>query len=276
MSTQTLPPPASRLETELPTVERSHVMYRWAMVAYGLVAYGWFLATLLYMIGFLANVVVPKSIDAPPGAPSKGAILLNCLLLLVFGIQHSVMARPAFKRWWIRIVPGPVERSTFVLVTNVIFAGLFLGWQPLPEPVWTVSGPAAVVLWGLFAGGLGLAVLSTFLIDHFELFGVRQVLAAARGRSLPPPTFHVSGVYRFVRHPLMLGFLVAFWATPQMTQGRLLFAAVVTLYILLALRLEERDLLRFHGSDYAQYQRQVPMLLPRPGRCWCSAPARTD
>lgn len=251
-------------------------MRAFMILAYGLVAYAWFLVTLLYLIGFLANLGVPRSIDGPAVLAPHWAIPANLLLLVLFGVQHSVMARPGFKRWWTTIIPKSLERSTFVLITNVIFAGLFAFWQPLGTTIWQIhGGPPAVVVWALFGAGLSVALISTFLIDHFELFGVRQVWSAARGREHHPPHFHVRGFYRLARHPLMFGFLLAFWATPHMTLGRLLFCGVMTVYILIALRLEERDLVRFHGDAYRDYQRQVPMLFPTPGRVW-SNPSSQD
>jgi methanethiol S-methyltransferase len=247
------------------------------ILAYGLVAYAWFLVTLLYLIGFLANLGVPRSIDGPAVLAPHWAIPANLLLLVLFGVQHSVMARPGFKRWWTTIIPRSLERSTFVLITNGIFASLFVFWQPLPSTMWQISGgPLVAVVWALFGVGLTVALVSTFLIDHFELFGVRQVWAAARGRTHHPPHFHVRGFYRYARHPLMFGFLLAFWATPHMTLGRLLFCGVMTIYILIALQLEERDLVHFHGDAYRDYQRRVPMLFPTPGRAWSnSAPEQT-
>ena len=274
MSTETisrpLPSAQSRTRPDMGgTSERPRSTASVGSVVYGLVAYGWFLVTLLYTIGFVGNLLVPRSIDYPQGLAAPWAVAINSFLLATFGVQHSVMARPAFKRWWITIVPRHLERSTFVLVTNVLFAGLFFFWQSIPGTVWEVTSlPVQIAVWCLFGAGLVVALLSTFLIDHFELFGVRQVLAAVRGQECLPPTFHVRGLYRYVRHPLMLGFLTAFWATPHMTHGHLLFASGITIYVLIALRLEERDLRQFHGDAYQAYQQRVPMLVPQPGRFW--------
>jgi protein-S-isoprenylcysteine O-methyltransferase Ste14 len=231
-------------------------------LAYGLLAYAGFLATFLYLIGFVAGFGVPKTIDGgPPDAAATG-IAVNLALIALFGIQHSVMARPAFKRLWTRIVPLPAERSTFVVVTCGCLALLFWQWRPLPEFVWQVHGPVAGVLFGLATLGWMTALVSTWLIDHFDLFGLRQTFRFAMGQAYRPPVFRERFLYRMVRHPLMLGFLIAFWAAPSMSQGRLLFAAAMTGYILLALVVEERTLVDLHGDAYLDYRRRVPKLLP--------------
>jgi len=232
-------------------------------VAYGLVCYLAFLVTILYAIGFIGNVLVPKSIDLGATTRIPTAILVDSLLLLGFAVPHSVMARPAFKRWWTRLVPPVVERSTYVLQSSLFLGLLFWQWQPIPAVVWHVELPA--VRWlihTVFWTGWALVFLSTFLIDHFDLFGLRQVVLYAAGREYTPHTFRISGFYRYVRHPLMSGFLLAFWATPTMTVGHLLFALATTCYILIALRFEERDLVGFHGKRYRTYQEQVGMLIP--------------
>lgn len=229
---------------------------------YGLFAYAAFLGTFLYLIGFVAGFGVPKAID--DGAPDAAAtgIAVNLALIALFGIQHSVMARPAFKRLWTRVVPLPAERSTFVVVSCACLALLFWQWRPLPEIVWQVHGPVAAALFGLAALGWTIALIATWLIDHFDLFGLRQTFRFATGKLYRPPVFRERFLYRMVRHPLMLGFLIAFWATPVMSCGHLLFAGAMTGYILLALLVEERTLVALHGGAYREYRRRVPKLIP--------------
>jgi protein-S-isoprenylcysteine O-methyltransferase Ste14 len=235
--------------------------------AYGGACYAIFLATLLYAIGFVGNLVVPKSIDSGQAAPPGEALSVNLLLLGLFAIPHSVMARGDFKRWWTRFVPPAVERSTYVLASSLLLLALFWQWRPLAGTVWEVRQPAAaMVLWGLFAAGWLIALLSTFLTDHFDLFGLRQVYLYAAGKPYVPPPFRTPGLYRLVRHPLLLGFVIAFWAAPVLTWGRLLFAAGSTAYILIGIHLEERDMRRAFGSAYEEYRRQVPMLVPWVGK----------
>lgn len=231
-------------------------------LGYGLLCYLIFLGTFLYAIGFVGNLVVTKSIDSGLVVPVGEAVAVNVLLLGLFAVQHSVMARPAFKRWWTRFVPRHVERSTYVLATSLLLILLFWHWRPLPGVVWEAEYPAAVALWVVFGVGWFLVLLSTFLIDHFDLFGLRQVILYAGGRPYTPPPFRAPALYKIVRHPIMLGFLIAFWSAPAMTWGHLLFAGMTTGYILVGIFLEERDLKHAFGSSYEEYRRQVGMIVP--------------
>jgi protein-S-isoprenylcysteine O-methyltransferase Ste14 len=231
---------------------------------YGVGTYLFFFCTFLYLIGFVGNWLVPKGIDdGTPAASAGAAVAVNVLLLALFAVQHTIMARPAFKEVWARWVPWHLERSTYVLLATAILAIMAWQWRPLPTPVWRIESPlAAALLAGLSLAGWGIVLVSTFLIDHFELFGLKQTVSYAMGRPHEPPRFKERLFYRWVRHPLMLGFLIAFWATPTMSQGHLLFAVVTTAYILIAIQIEERTLVQLHGDRYRDYQRRVSMLLP--------------
>jgi methanethiol S-methyltransferase len=243
-------------------------MKRTIAFAYGILCYVVFFASFLYLIGFLANIVVPKSIDSGGwGLPAAVAAAINVGLLLLFGVQHSVMARPGFKRVWTRIVPKSVERSTYVLISSLLLILLYWAWQPIPQVIWAATSPLGEAIgWGVFISGLLLVLVSTFLIDHFDLFGLKQVTLNLLQRNAAPPSFQVRFLYRYVRHPIYLGWILTFWGTPVMTVGHLLFAAVLSGYIVIAIRYEERDLVDFHGEAYQRYRGEVPMLVPQPGR----------
>jgi methanethiol S-methyltransferase len=240
-------------------------MRRTLALAYGAASYLGFLAAFLYAIGFVGNLLVPKSLDVGTGGSAGSAVLIDSVLLALFAVPHSVMARPAFKRWWTKIVPPSVERSTYVLVSSLLLGLLFWQWRPIPSVVWHVGNQAGRwLLHAVFWLGWAIVLGCTFLIDHFDLFGLRQVYFLAAGRPYRPVEFKTVGFYRYVCHPLMTGFLIAFWAAPTMTVGHLLFAAATTAYILIALRFEERDLEQYYGEQYRAYQQQVRMLLPFP------------
>jgi protein-S-isoprenylcysteine O-methyltransferase Ste14 len=240
-------------------------MKRVVILLYGLLCYLVFFATFLYAVGFVSGVLVPKGIDDGPMIAPSAALLIDLALLGLFAVQHSGMARSGFKRWLTRMLPQAAERSTYVLLSSVALIALFWLWRPLPGAAWHVDDPAArVALYALAALGWLIVLTGTFMINHFDLFGLRQVWLNLRSREYTSPPFRVTMLYRIVRHPLMLGFLIAFWATPDMTSAHLLFAVATTGYILLALKLEERDLIAAHGDAYREYRRRVPMLLPLP------------
>ena len=229
---------------------------------YEFVCYVAFLVTFVYAIGFLGNLGVPKSIDSGPQVPFIQALAINFALLGLFALQHSLMARPWFKAVWTRIVPEPVERSTYVLLSSVALFLLFWKWQPMGGVIWNVeSAPGRLALQVLYAVGWLTVLATTFLIDHFDLFGLRQVWLHLRGRAYTSLKFRTPGLYRFVRHPLYVGWLLVFWSAPVMTAAHLVFAIATTAYILIAIQFEERDLVRLHG-EYAEYRRRVPMILP--------------
>jgi methanethiol S-methyltransferase len=238
-------------------------MRRLLVFAFGVVSYALFLGTFLYAVGWVGNLVVPRTIDSAVAGPLWAALLINGGLLGVFAVQHSVMARPGFKRWWTQFVPVPMERSTYVLLSSLALLLLFWQWRPLGGIVWDVQSPVGrAVLYGLFGFGWLTVLVTTFLINHFDLFGLRQVWLYLRGKPYTHLSFKTPGPYRHVRHPLYVGWLTAFWATPTMSMAHLLFALGTTAYILIAIRYEERDLVDFHGDAYADYRRNVPMLVP--------------
>lgn len=243
-------------------------MKRWAVLVYGVVSYVLFLGVFLYLMGFVGNFAVPRTMDAAaPSASPLSAVVIDLMLVALFGIQHSVMARGSFKRWIAKWIPEPIERSTYVLMTNAVLILLLWQWRPVGLYVWNVQHAGLqIALYGLFAAGWLTVLYTTFLINHFDLFGLRQTWLYFRGKPYTPLQFKVPSVYRFVRHPLYVGWLTAFWATPTMSVTHFAFAAGMTAYILVAIVFEERDLLERFGAQYESYRKTVPMLLPRLGQ----------
>ncbi|HET9810542.1 MAG TPA: isoprenylcysteine carboxylmethyltransferase family protein [Sphingomicrobium sp.] len=244
-------------------------MSRAFSLVFAILCYAIFFATFLYLIVFVGDLALgslaPKTVDDPPGTLSvAAAVITDIALIALFGVQHSVMARQGFKRAWMKIVPPPVERSLYVLLASLVLLIMFRFWQPIDAVVWSVRNPIVHdLLFGLFWIGWLTVLVSTFLINHFELFGLQQAWFHVRGRAAEPPRFQTPLFYKWVRHPLYLGFFLAFWATPEMTAGHLLLAAGMSVYMVIAIRYEERDLVAFHGRDYLDYRGRVGMLMPR-------------
>lgn len=251
------------MTTQPTQITNQNKIARIAAFTYGVVCYAIFFVTFLYAIGFVSNIVVSKSIDSAPIIPLMQALWVNVGLLGLFGLQHSAMARQRFKAWWTRVVPEPIERSTYVLFSSLCLTTLFYFWQPLGGIIWTVQNPLLKnVLYTGFGFGWLLVLVTTFLINHFDLFGLRQVYLYLRGKPYAPLHFVTPGPYKYVRHPLYVGWFFAFWSTPTMTVAHLVFAVITTVYILAAIQLEERDLITVHGQAYVDYCRRVPMLIP--------------
>lgn len=245
------------------TATRPTSIGRYVAVLYGVVSYAIFFGTFLYAVGFVSDLPVPKGINQGTVVPLPEALIVNMLLLSLFAVQHSVMARPQFKQRWVQFVPKSVERSTYVLLASLTLLLLFWQWRPIPEVIWRIDDPllaTATSLLSMF--GWFFALTSTFMINHFELFGLSQVIQNLRRKETPAPQFRTPIYYRFVRHPIYLGFIIAFWAAPTMTAGHLLFAGVTTAYIFVGIVLEESDLIELFGAEYRSYKERVGMLLP--------------
>ena len=258
---------ANDLYPKVPEGVDTWAMKRYLIIGYGAASYLLFVLSFFYLIGFLGNFLVPRSVDHAIAAPIGQAIAVDVTLVALFGVQHSVMARKGFKRWWTRFVPPSIERSTYVWLSSVALVLLYWQWRTIPTVIWDVGQPAArITVWALFWLGWAIAFASTFMINHFDLFGLRQVYLAWRGKPYAELGFRTHLFYRLVRHPLMLGFLIAFWAAPTMAAGHLLFSIAITGYILIALQIEERSLVAALGDQYRAYRHDVPMLLPRPRR----------
>lgn len=238
-------------------------MKKFLYLIYGLLAYAIFFGTFCYAVGFVSTLLVPKHIDSDPQSSLGYAFLVNGGLLSLFAMQHSIMARPAFKRWWTNYVPEPIERSTYVLLASLCLLLLFWQWQPMGGLIWKAeSETLQIILISVCLFGFGIVLVSTFLINHFDLFGLRQVWLYFSGKAYRPLSFRTPFFYKHVRHPLYLGFMIAFWATPVMTAAHLFFAIMTTAYMLVAIQLEERDLVTHHGTTYESYRRTAPMLIP--------------
>ncbi|HWA62512.1 MAG TPA: isoprenylcysteine carboxylmethyltransferase family protein [Caulobacteraceae bacterium] len=246
-------------------------MARVSSFVYGVLCYAVFFAVFLYGVGFIAGVATPTALDGPARVPLPKAMAVDLALLAAFAVQHSGMARPAFKRWWTRIVPEHLERSTYVLLSSLALAAFYLFWQPMGGVFWESHGEARGVILAVYLFGWALLLYTTFLIDHFDLFGLKQVWRRLTRQPYEPPKFHTPSLYKLVRHPLYVGWLTIFWAAPVMSAAHLIFAVMTTAYILIAIRLEERDLAAAFGQTYADYRRRTPMLIPR---LWPASAAR--
>lgn len=252
-------------------------MIKALVLIYGVACYILFLGTFVYTIGFVGDLVVTKTINSGKPGPIFGAIAVNVILVGLFAVQHSVMARQSFKTWWTRIIPEPIERSTYVLLSSLLLILLIWQWRPMPGVIWEVTNPTGTaVLWAAFACGWLVILLSTFIIDHFDLFGLRQVYCYARGKPVPDLPFQVVWFYKYVRHPINLGWLIAFWGIPRMTEGHLLFAVSTSIYIFVSMLFEERGLVAAFGDNYRDYQRKVPMVCPSPFRNYGNQPGHDD